>query len=224
MNQIPILYENSEIYIINKPSGVSVQGGAGVTHPLDEILSRQVGKKVFPVHRLDKDTSGILVVAKNHESASKWTKLFSGKLNGKSAEIKKEYIAFCIGEFPKSSGTISEQILEHGQNKNAVTKYKVEDTWHGGEIAISKVRLFLETGRMHQIRIHLAKIGCPIIGDDKHGNFRMNKVLRKEFGAKNLMLSAVSLTLPIDGKQQTFTVQLPSHMELFQKIFAFYRL
>lgn len=216
MNQIPILYENSEIYIINKPSGVSVQGGAGVTHPLDEILAQQVGAKVFPVHRLDKDTAGILVVAKNHDSASKWTKLFSGKLKGKSVEIKKEYIAFCIGKFPKSAGTINAQIFEHGQNKNAVTNYKVEDTWNCNEIAVSKVRLLLETGRMHQIRIHLAKIGCPIVGDDKHGDFRMNKVLRKEFGAKNLMLAAVSLSLPIGGKQQTFAVQLPFHITIFQ--------
>lgn len=216
MNQITILYENSEIYIVNKPAGVSVQGGAGVKHPLDEILSRQVGQKVFPVHRLDKDTAGILVVAKNHNSASKWTKLFSGKQNSKSQRIKKKYAAFCIGEFPKSAGTISEQIFEHGQNKDAVTNYEVEDKYQCGEIAISKVRLLLETGRMHQIRIHLAKIGCPIIGDDKHGNFRMNKILRKEFGAKNLMLAAVSLSLPIDEKQQIFTVQLPSHMELFQ--------
>lgn len=230
MNQIPILYENSEIYIVNKPAGVSVQGGAGVKHPLDEILSQRVGQKVFPVHRLDKDTAGILVVAKNHEAASKWTKLFS------SRQIKKEYVAFCIGEFPKASGTIREEIFEHGHKKNAVTNYFVEQNFtcvlnsltsaecddcasasvQGGEAAISKARLVLETGRMHQIRIHLAKLGCPIVGDDKHGNFRLNKKLRKELGAKNLMLAAVSITLPIDGKQQTFTMKLPPHMEAFQ--------
>lgn len=231
MNTIPILYENTEIYIINKPAGISVQGGAGVKHPLDEVFALQVGKKIFPVHRLDKDTSGVLVMAKNHEAASKWTKIFSSK------QIKKEYIAFCIGEFKNSFGKINEYVFEHGERKNAVTNYVVEkkslcllkqqsgtgdltcdgDNQLENEVAISQVRLALETGRMHQIRIHLAKIGCPIVGDDKHGNFHMNKILRREFGAKNLMLCAVSLVVPIDCEKK-FVVPLPEHMASFQSI------
>lgn len=225
MNEIPILYQNNEIYIVNKRAGVSVQGGKDVKNPLDEVLSRQVGAKVFPVHRLDKDTAGVLVVAKNHEAASKWAKLFS------SRQIKKQYIAFCIGELPEISGKINQCVIEHGEKKNAVTHYVVEKkfvcapTSFSGEKSvttdavfsqetISQVRLTLETGRMHQIRIHLAKIGCPIVGDDKHGNFRINKILRRDFGAKNLMLCAVSLVLPIDGAKE-FVVPLPEHMRDF---------
>ena len=87
---IPIIYDNSEIFIINKKAGMSVQGGEKVSHPLDEELSRQTGQKVYLVHRLDKDTSGLMIVAKTPAAANKWTKLIGSK------EVEKEYIAICI--------------------------------------------------------------------------------------------------------------------------------
>jgi 23S rRNA pseudouridine955/2504/2580 synthase len=73
----------------------------------------------------------------------------------------------------------------------------------------------LETGRMHQIRIHLAKEGCPVAGDDQHGNFRMNKMLRKAAGVKRLMLAAVTLTVPLENDVRVFTAPLPDHMQSF---------
>ena len=87
MNTVPILYENDEIYVINKPAGLAVQGGQGVAHSLDEDFAKQVGQKVYLVHRLDKDTSGLMVVAKSSFAAGMWTKLISSKA------VKKEYIA-----------------------------------------------------------------------------------------------------------------------------------
>ncbi|MBR4179210.1 MAG: RNA pseudouridine synthase [Treponema sp.] len=201
---IPIIYDNSEIFIINKKAGMSVQGGEKVSHPLDEELSRQTGQKVYLVHRLDKDTSGLMIVAKTPAAASKWTKLIGSK------EVEKEYIAICIGTLPQKQGVINEDLVQHGQTKTAVTHYKVleEQTveWEGQKIILSKVSLVLQTGRMHQIRIHLAKQGCPIAGDDQHGNFKLNKVLRKAAGIKHLQLFSVRLTIPLDGKNTVFTL------------------
>lgn len=205
MNDIPIIYQNSEIFIINKKAGMPVQGGEKIVHPLDEELAKQVGQKVYLVHRLDKDTSGLMLVAKTPAAASKWTKLIGSK------EVKKEYIAICTGTINPKKGEITEDIVQHGQYKSAVTHYQVEKEWEierEGEpsIKMCQIRLQLETGRMHQIRIHLAKQGCPIAGDDQHGNFKLNKVLRKAAGIKHLQLFSVKLTLPIDGKDQSFQI------------------
>lgn len=201
---IPIIYENSEFFIINKKAGMPVQGGEKIAHSLDEELSRQVGQKVYLVHRLDKDTSGLMMVAKTPAAANKWTKLIGSK------EVEKEYIAVCIGALPQKQGVINEEIVQHGQKKTAVTHFKVleeqELEWEGQKIILSKVSLVLQTGRMHQIRIHLAKQGCPIAGDDQHGNFKLNKVLRKAAGIKQLQLFSVRLTVPGDGKNLVFTL------------------
>ena len=185
---------------------MSVQGGEKIAHPLDEELAKQTGQKVYLVHRLDKDTSGLMIVAKTPAAANKWTKLIGSK------EVKKEYIAVCTGRLSQKSGVISEDVIQHGQVKRAVTHYTVEKEWEiereGEEpVPMCQIRLLLETGRMHQIRIHLAKQGCPIAGDDQHGNFKINKILRKLAGIKHLQLFSVKLTLPIDGKPQTWTLE-----------------
>ncbi|BDC93708.1 RluA family pseudouridine synthase [Treponema bryantii] len=209
---IPIIYENDEIIIINKPSGLAVQGGQGVVHSVDRDFAEQVGYKIYLVHRLDKDTSGLMVVAKNPVAAGKWTKLIGSKI------VKKEYLALCAGKMPSKSGVINEEIVQHGDSKTAVTKYKVEKETdivqtepdnQPVSIHLSLVRLMLETGRMHQIRIHLSKNGCPIAGDDQHGNFKLNKLLKKLAGIKRLQLSAVRLTVPLEGKDKTFEVSVP---------------
>ncbi|MBO4629014.1 MAG: RNA pseudouridine synthase [Treponema sp.] len=210
MNDIPIIYQNSEIFIINKKAGMPVQGGEKIAHPLDEELAKQVGQKVYLVHRLDKDTSGLMLVAKTPAAASKWTKLIGSK------EVKKEYIAICTGTINPKQGEISEDIIQHGQSRRAVTHYKVEKEWkieREGEapVQMCQIRLQLETGRMHQIRIHLAKQGCPIAGDDQHGNFKLNKVLRKAAGIKHLQLFSVKLTLPLEGSIKTFEIDYSTY-------------
>lgn len=205
---IPIIYENDEIYIINKPAGLAVQGGQGVTHSLDVEFPKQVGCKVYLVHRLDKDTSGLMIVAKNPAAAGKWTKLIASKT------VKKEYAAVCAGRMPSKSGIIKDDVVQHGDVKSAVTHYQVEKEWavtvpsDDGEkvIPMTQLRLKLETGRMHQIRIHLAKNNCPIAGDDQHGNFKINKMLKKACGIKRLQLASVRLMLPLEGKDKTFEI------------------
>lgn len=211
---IPIIYENDEIIIINKPAGLAVQGGQGVVHSVDRDFAEQVGYKIYLVHRLDKDTAGLMVVTKNPVAAGKWTKLIGSKI------VKKEYLALCAGKMPANKGVIHEDIVQHGDQKSAVTHYQVEKEWTvpyenengSGEIPLSLIRLQLETGRMHQIRIHLAKNGCPIAGDDQHGNFKMNKLLKKVCKIKHLQLSAVRLTIPLDGSERVFEV--PHNFEI----------
>lgn len=220
MNPIPIIYEDTEIFIINKPAGMPVQGGEKIAHPLDEEFAKQVGSKVYLVHRLDKDTAGLMIVAKSPAAANKWTRLIGSK------DVKKQYIAICCGKLNQKKGVISESLVQHGIKKNAVTNYTVEKEWsvemteasENNEAAqkicfdLCKIRLLLETGRMHQIRIHLAKQNCPIAGDDQHGNFKLNKQLKKYLKIKQLLLCAVELTVPLNGKNTTFKIDLPEHM------------
>ncbi len=223
MNNFSILFENEEILLINKPFGTAVQGGAGVAHPLDEELAKQLGYKIYLVHRLDKDTSGILVVAKNPVAAAKWTKLISEK------EVTKEYMAICVGT-PVVKGKEVEKgvvdgVLEaHGREQSAKTYFDVtgkcvleieKQTDTGSEIkkvGLSLIHITLGTGRMHQIRIQMAKIGAPLAADDQHGDFKANKLIRK-VGIKKLCLAATRITIPVEGQSKVFEIPLPSHMQ-----------
>lgn len=219
MTPFSILYENDEILLINKPNGVSVQGGKGISHPLDSELSAQLGYKIHLVHRLDKETSGILIVAKNPLAAAKWTGMIAQK------DVKKEYIAITIGKplvdgKPSEKGRIRGTVEAHGRTQEAYLDFTVEKSGviaaesQTGEsqIALSLVHIVLGTGRMHQIRIQLAKNGAPIAADDQHGDFKKNKLLRKA-GIKKLCLAAFRLTLPVDGKERVFEIPLPEHMQ-----------
>ena len=218
---IPIIYENDEIYIIDKPAGLAVQGGQGVVHSVERDFAEQTGQKVFLVHRLDKDTRGLMIVAKNPVAAGKWTKIIGSK------QAKKEYLALCAGRLPAKSGTIKDNVIQHGEEKSALTHYQVEKEWllkyetENGqeELPLCLIRLKLETGRMHQIRIHLAKNNCPIAGDDQHGNFKINKILKKQCKIKRLQLAAVRLTLPLsDAEGGNKIFEIPAPFELPENI------
>lgn len=211
---IEILYEDEDIVIVNKQSGLAVQGGQGISCSLDNLLSEQMNQKMHLVHRLDRDTAGILVVAKNPRAANLYTSLLSEKSgNG----VVKEYSAICVGLPEQNSGKIADDISSKGIVKKAFTSYKVVSKSNvvvlDQNLDFSLLNLVLGTGRMHQIRIHLNKINVPIILDDKYGNFKINKILKKAFGAKKLQLAATKLSLPIQGKIKTFAIELPEHME-----------
>lgn len=238
---IQIMYQTDEILVVNKPCGMSTQGGASSGVPLDKALEQQLGKKVYLVHRLDRDTAGLMIVSKTREAAAKWTHLVSSK------EVKKEYIAVCFGVPSPEQGTITKPIAERarrgGQGRQggqgeqgcleggkrmlpAITQYEVQCT---GEVTmplppavLSFVRARLLTGRLHQIRIHLASIGCPIVGDDKHGIFALNRALRKSCGIKHLCLASVRLVLPcckaieIPPPEHIAQLMMLSNMDILQ--------
>lgn len=224
MNNIPIVYENDEILIINKPVGLSVQGGEGIVSSVDTVLPTQLGYKVFLVHRLDKETSGLMVVAKTSKAAGKWTNLIN------QHNVQKEYVALCGGVPKKKSGVFTDSVVQKGREQNAFTEYKLlqsftikENNSSDSENKIdiqglenksfSLFSLKLGTGRMHQIRIHLSKAGLPIFADDKYGDFKLNKLLQKKLKIKRLCLASVKLTLPIDNQLKTFTIPYPEHIE-----------
>lgn len=224
MSKISIIFQNDEILLVLKPCGVAVQGGQGIAHPLDDELSKQVGYRVHLVHRLDKETEGILIVAKTAQAASKWTKLISGD------SVTKEYYALCFGipivSGKKSMKGILKGVVEaHGRVQSAETFFEVvsskeieilpsenSENQEKVKVSISLIHITLGTGRMHQIRIQMAKAQCPLCGDDQHGNFKLNKKIRK-LGIKKLCLASTRLTIPVDGKKTVFEIPLPTHMQ-----------
>ena len=214
---IPIIYEDSEIFLINKRQGLAVQGGSGISHSVDSDLAAQVGQKIYLVHRLDKETSGLLLCAKNPAAAAKWTRLVGEK------SVVKEYKALCFGAPENPRGKICSDVSWRGVKKRAETFYEVEKVFEIPQEnrdessteksdaafprAISLLRLRLGTGRTHQLRIHLAAEGFPICGDDKYGDFAANRFLKKNFGIKRLCLCAFRLTLPFADGRCTFEIE-----------------
>ena len=231
MKQIPILFENDFCLVLNKPAGLAVQGGQGVKVSLDSLLTENYPSRPLLVHRLDRDTSGIILVAKTKEAARGFSALLAvNRLCGtgdagsqygetqKGLSVVKQYLGVCAGN--PGSGVISLdldvrskgsqikqkkaetcfRLLSAGTltalaecNANDSVQRQDEITGRG---SFSLLELELGTGRMHQIRRHLAGIGHPLLGDDKYGDFSLNKKLHKILGLKNLLLHASRLVIP----------------------------
>jgi 23S rRNA pseudouridine955/2504/2580 synthase len=180
---IPVLFENDTCMVLNKPAGLAVQGGKGVDKSLDSILSKEFSPRPLLVHRLDKDTSGVILVAKNPQAAAFFTGLFSNT----EREIHKHYLAVCRGRPSPDCGSIRLDLEVRGKLKKSETRYKTLS--FDGDFSLLEIEL--NTGRMHQIRRHLSQIGNPILGDDKYGDFALNKSLRQ----KKLLLHASRLVI-----------------------------
>lgn len=195
-NQIPVLFENDSCIVLDKPSGLPVQGGEGIRVSLDSILSEKIKPRPLLVHRLDKDTSGIILVAKTKEAAAGFSALLSGTEGKKGRAVVKQYMGVCSGIPEPEQGTIRLDIDIRGKERAAETLYRLLSVADAGGISCSLLELELGTGRMHQIRRHLAGIGHPLLGDDKYGDFSLNKKLRKEIGLKYLLLHASRLLIP----------------------------
>ncbi|WP_338453426.1 RluA family pseudouridine synthase [Candidatus Bealeia paramacronuclearis] len=212
-----ILYEDDDILVINKPAGLSAQGGTGQTQHLDSILEAMMGPGHGApklVHRLDKDTSGVMVVAKNLKTAQFLTREFSQKT------IAKIYWAIVVGVPGKREGEVQlplekatfgdlEKIIVNEDGKYASTYYRVKD-------ALGKAFAWLElephTGRTHQLRVHCADtrgLNCPILGDGKYGGERAHPQGREQL---HLHARAITFTHP-NGKTMTFQAELPHHMK-----------
>jgi 23S rRNA pseudouridine1911/1915/1917 synthase len=200
-----ILFEDAEIIVINKPPNLVVHPGAGnFENTLCNALLnyfpaiKLIGNILRPgiVHRLDKDTSGILIIAKTQNSFEKLTEMFSKR------EIKKEYLCICVGipkegifSFPIKRDPFKRKtmaIIEDG--KEAISKFTIIDIFEN----FSLIKVFLITGRTHQIRVHLKHLKTPILGDSTYGNKKINNKMKIQ---RQLLHSyKMSLKHPQTGK------------------------
>jgi 23S rRNA pseudouridine955/2504/2580 synthase len=219
LKRITVLFENESCLILNKPAGLAVQGGEGVGVSLDSILGEEYSKRPLLVHRLDKDTSGVILTAKTKDAAAFYAQLFAEKGIGNSGNakpgIRKQYLAICSGEPEAETGAITLDLEIRGSTKKSETAYRCLK--HGG--GFSMLELELGTGRMHQIRRHLALTGNPVLGDDKYGNFALNKELHKKAGLKRLLLHASRLYIPANHAEVPqdidISAPLPDYFENF---------
>jgi len=203
-----LIFEDDALLVIDKPAGLPVHEGKTVARR-DSVLgildSRYRGKAVTPklVHRLDKDTSGLLLVAKNEMLAQELESRFE------SGSVGKEYLCLLAGRLPKNEGVIDSPLPgREGNEVRAMTRFKVEKRF--SDTTLARVRI--ETGRMHQIRLHFAKLGYPVVMDDQHGDFAFNKRYRKQYGLKRQFLHASTLTLDYRGKKRRWTAPLPNDL------------
>jgi 23S rRNA pseudouridine955/2504/2580 synthase len=200
-----IIYDHQEFIAINKPAGLATQGGSKINISIDESLSylNHKNSNFKLVHRLDKDTSGILLIAKNHSGAYKLTQGFKDKV------IQKTYIAVVLGAPLKKAGEISGLISKANTqvSKLAITQYRVLKTT--GELSL--IEFTAITGRMHQLRLHAQALGCPIIGDLKYGNkLSSSKSDHMLLHAKKIVISST-----IFGEDIIIQAEIPSYFKRF---------
>lgn len=214
-----ILFEDEHILIINKPSNLLVHHSYYarniVEDSLVELLILQ-GIKAYPVHRLDRKTSGLILFAKQKEKVPYFQRLFE------SRDIEKKYLALLRGHV-QLNGVIDSPVKnERGNYKDAETHFscirQIELQIPVEPYATSRysiVEFSPKTGRMHQLRIHANKISHPIIGDPKYGNRHHNHMFIERFGVENLFLHAYSLefTHPFTEEKCMFQVDVPSFWE-----------
>jgi 23S rRNA pseudouridine955/2504/2580 synthase len=224
VKHITVLYEDERCIVLNKPAGLPVQGGEGVGSSLDALLAAEWSPRPLLVHRLDKDTSGIILAAKSREAAALFSalfaegKTFSGGPGGSRGGIEKRYLGVCAGRPHPDSGIIEADLRIRGEIRAARTRYSRLSG--GGDFSL--LELELGTGRMHQIRRHLSHIGNPILGDDKYGDFALNKRLRKERGLKRLLLHSSHLLIPssLCGVSLDIKAPLPDYFRAFIEDFC----
>jgi 23S rRNA pseudouridine955/2504/2580 synthase len=169
-----IIYEDEDIIMINKPSGLAVQLGSKMRCAVD-IMAKAYNRNARLVHRIDKDTSGVVILSKNVETSRYMLDLFQHKA------VKKKYIATVDGTLPCAQLRISKPLLKRGGNvfidynsgKEAITEFRIIRTI---EQSITMLEVTPITGRTHQIRVHLASINCPIIGDKRYGGTAHNSL------------------------------------------------
>jgi 23S rRNA pseudouridine955/2504/2580 synthase len=213
---IAALYEDEEILVLDKPAGLPSQPGEGVRVSVVEAVERDFGFRPFLVHRLDKETAGCLVVARSGAAAAKWARLVE------SRELRKTYRAIVSGTPGAASGLFTDPVAGRGGEKSASTAWRLLASFGDPGIEAPAARRFsyleleLGTGRTHQIRLHLSAHGMPILGDDRHGDFALNKGLRKERGLRRLLLVAWSLELPGGFRARA---SVPEHFSAFLSLF-----
>ena len=209
-NEDLIIEDNDDFIVLNKSSGISVQGGTKSKKNLIDIFSKSKffdGTKPYSVHRLDKETSGVFIIAKNRETAQLFTSLF------RLRRVHKTYLAICHGELLNDFGELNDSLVRYENSKkiveNAKSKFKVIDK----NIQSTLIKLQPITGRKHQLRKQLFALGHPIFGDKKYKNINY-----KNLKSKNLMLHSYEIKFIIKNKKFTYRALLPDYFKRFLKI------
>lgn len=222
-----IVFEDARLLAINKPSGVASHGGSGIGFGAIETLrALRPGQPLELVHRLDRDTSGLLVVAKKRAALTELQALLREDTADGARGIAKRYLALLTGRMP--AGTMSVDaplhvglrqggerhvtVSDHG--KPSLSHFKAIER-RGGQ-SFCEVRI--ESGRTHQIRVHAQHIGHPVAGDDKYGDQTANKRLREQAGLKRLFLHAASLEFALDGGRAPYLLNAPLAPDLAQAL------
>jgi 23S rRNA pseudouridine955/2504/2580 synthase len=220
--QIPIVFEDDALIVLNKPSGMAVHGGSGISFGVIELLRAQRPQAKFLelVHRLDRDTSGLLLVAKKRSALVKLHEVLRD-----NHRIDKRYLALVQGVWPNPRSHIKFKLLKyelpdgerrvkvHSDGLTSHTTVNLKQVWPG---KASLVECELKTGRTHQIRVHLSESGHPILGDDKYGEASVNKAFSRE-GLKRMFLHAWRLCVdhPLTGERMELEAPLPPELQSY---------
>jgi len=218
--ELPVVLEDEALLVVDKPSGIAVHGGSGVSFGAIESLraARPQAKFLELAHRIDRDTSGLLMIAKRRSALVELHRML------REGEVEKVYLAVAKGRWRGGARELRESLHKfvaaggerrvsvHQDGREAVTQVHPL----AGSAAYSLLELHLLTGRTHQIRVHLAHAGHPILGDGKYGDFELNRALAKE-GVKRLFLHAKRLVFrhPRSGERLRLEAPLPADMQKF---------
>jgi 23S rRNA pseudouridine955/2504/2580 synthase len=217
-----ILYEDEHLIAVNKPAGLAVHPGSGIEGAtLVDLARAYVGTTPegefapSPGHRLDRDTSGVVLIAKTRRCMVRFAELFA------AGEVKKRYLALVKGQLTPPQGTLDLPLAEHQQTRRsresrgvnlqeAITHYETVSA----SSLVSLLECRIETGRTHQIRRHLEAAGHPIAGDRRYGDFPFNRQLKAQSGLKRMFLHAQTLELahPLMEKLLRFEAPLPQEL------------
>ncbi len=218
--EFPVIYEDDALLVVNKPAGVAVHGGSGVSFGVIEQLraARPQAKFLELVHRLDRETSGLLILAKKRSA------LTAMHAQMREGQADKRYLALVLGQwknakqhvklplhkFTRPDGERRVKVSDEGQASHTV--FALQQTWAG----FSLLEAQLKTGRTHQIRVHLSHLGFPIAGDDKYGDFARNKELAKQ-GLKRMFLHAhaIAFAHPLTGEPLRLMAPLAPELQVF---------
>ncbi len=211
-----IVFEDKALLAVNKPSGLATHGGSGISHGLIESLrALRPGEPLELVHRLDRDTSGVILVAKKRSALLELQALMRGGEDDEGPG--KRYLALLVGRVPNGTLTVDaplhKTVLQGGERrvrvdpagKPSVSHFKVIER-RGGH---SYCEVRIETGRTHQIRVHAAHLGHPVAGDDKYGDDAANKRLAEQIGLKRLFLHAASIEFALEQGSKPYLINAP---------------
>jgi 23S rRNA pseudouridine955/2504/2580 synthase len=218
--ELPIIYEDDALLVINKPSGVAVHGGSGVSFGVIEQMrrARPQAKFLELVHRLDRETSGVLLLAKKRSALTAMHEIMrEGNSDKRYLTLVlgawhniKQHVKLPLHKFDTPQGEKRVTVKEGGQASHTI--FTLQKNWPG----YSLLEAQLKTGRTHQIRVHLSHLGFPIAGDDKYGDFARNRELMKQ-GLKRMFLHAhsIAFTHPLTGEPMHISAPLPPELASF---------